>query len=239
MPAEAAARGGGDGPPDPIRRAAAPIRRRLPALARLHSHCRLRPPGINVTDRANCEDTVEGGFRMAKEALRPDVEAARSRMKLKFGAGKEINALSARLSDDEKVEAMAAGKYHNKDQGLVVLTDRRLFFLTIGIGIFGKESSEDFPLEKVSSVRWQGGIGSGTVTIVASGGGAEIKSVIVADGRALVDAARARLSAPRVATTKPIDDPMDQLRKLGELRDAGILTTDEFDAKKADLLGRL
>jgi hypothetical protein len=32
---------------------------------------------------------------------------------------------------------------------------------------------------------------------------------------------------------------MDQLKKLGELRDAGVLTNQEFDAKKADLLSRL
>jgi large subunit ribosomal protein L7/L12 len=35
------------------------------------------------------------------------------------------------------------------------------------------------------------------------------------------------------------DDPLDQLRKLGELRDAGVLTDEEFEAKKAELLGRI
>jgi hypothetical protein len=34
-------------------------------------------------------------------------------------------------------------------------------------------------------------------------------------------------------------DVMEQLRKLGELRDAGILTPEEFEAKKAQLLERL
>ena len=34
-------------------------------------------------------------------------------------------------------------------------------------------------------------------------------------------------------------DVMDQLKKLGELRDAGVLTDEEFTAKKADLLDRL
>lgn len=34
-------------------------------------------------------------------------------------------------------------------------------------------------------------------------------------------------------------DLMDQLRKLGELRDAGVLTEEEFAAKKADILSRL
>jgi hypothetical protein len=34
-------------------------------------------------------------------------------------------------------------------------------------------------------------------------------------------------------------DPMDQLRKLGELRDAGVLTNEEFESKKTDILSRL
>src|SRR5206468_1273006 len=45
------------------------------------------------------------------------------------------------------------------------------------------------------------------------------------------------VSAP-AATPEPLDVP-DQLRKLGELRDAGVLTEDEFSAKKADLLARM
>jgi hypothetical protein len=34
-------------------------------------------------------------------------------------------------------------------------------------------------------------------------------------------------------------DPMDQLKKLGELRAAGLLTQEEFDKKKVDLLERM
>jgi uncharacterized membrane protein YdbT with pleckstrin-like domain len=34
-------------------------------------------------------------------------------------------------------------------------------------------------------------------------------------------------------------DVMDQLKKLAELRDAGVLTPEEFEAKKAELLRRL
>lgn len=32
------------------------------------------------------------------------------------------------------------------------------------------------------------------------------------------------------------ESPVEKLRKLGELRDAGVLTADEFEAKKAELL---
>ena len=34
-------------------------------------------------------------------------------------------------------------------------------------------------------------------------------------------------------------DPLDQLKKLQALKEAGILTEDEFNAKKADLLSKL
>lgn len=47
--------------------------------------------------------------------------------------------------------------------------------------------------------------------------------------------------APAAAAAEPTpvisDAAFDQLKKLGELRDAGILTEDEFAAKKAQLLG--
>ena len=34
-------------------------------------------------------------------------------------------------------------------------------------------------------------------------------------------------------------DPIDQLQRLGQLRDAGILTEDEFQAKKSEILSRM
>jgi hypothetical protein len=48
-------------------------------------------------------------------------------------------------------------------------------------------------------------------------------------------AAGAAFGAP--APAAPQTDLVDQLRKLGELRDAGILTEEEFAAQKAKLLG--
>src|SRR3990170_3527575 len=42
-----------------------------------------------------------------------------------------------------------------------------------------------------------------------------------------------------VAPTVSVDSVTDQIKKLGELRDAGLLTNDEFNAKKAELLARL
>lgn len=41
------------------------------------------------------------------------------------------------------------------------------------------------------------------------------------------------------ATTAPDPDALEQLRRLGQLRTSGVLTEAEFEAKKAELLGRI
>jgi hypothetical protein len=47
------------------------------------------------------------------------------------------------------------------------------------------------------------------------------------------------MSQPVQAIEAAAPDPIEQLRRLGELRDAGIVTEEEFAAKKAEVLGRL
>jgi hypothetical protein len=59
---------------------------------------------------------------------------------------------------------------------------------------------------------------------------------------ALRDAIEASLAAPTASTEAPAavaPDALDQLRKLAELRDAGVLTEHEFTEKKAVLMQRL
>jgi hypothetical protein len=130
--------------------------------------------------------------------------------------------------------------------GLLVLTDRRLFFVRDG---WIRKVNEDFPIDKISSVQWDGGLTQGKITIFAHANKSVIEAVHKEDGKAMVDVVRERLTArggpgdagDAVTTSAP--DPqsqaMEQLRQLGELRDSGVLTPDEFEAKKAELLKRV
>ncbi|QQQ80827.1 PH domain-containing protein [Saccharothrix sp. 6-C] len=162
-------------------------------------------------------------------------------MQARIGAGREIKRLLEYLWEGEQVELMAAGAY-GPGQGLVVLTDRRLLFVKDGIG---RQVTEDFPIEKISSIQWSSGMALGNLIVFASGNKAEIKNMNKKDGKQIADTVRNRLSsspAPVATRSKPAvaePDVFDQLRKLGELRDAGIVTTDEFEAKKRELLARL
>ena len=90
---------------------------------------------------------------------------------------------------------------------------------------------------------------SAVIVVYASGNKADITKVNKEDGKEIVHLIRAHLSAAKdnpaqvvVQAAAPavlVPDVTEQLRKLGELHAADILTDAEFSAKKAALLDRL
>jgi hypothetical protein len=167
-------------------------------------------------------------------------------MNIAFGGRRELRKLTEHLWPDEQVSEMTTGRFGG-GTGLIVLTDRRLLF--VKEGWVGKKST-DFPIEKVSSIEFSSSLLLGKVVVHASGNRSEIDQVNKQDGKRIVDNIRARLSqpppqpaaAPAVAgqsdaSTAP--DPVEQIKKLAELRDAGVVTEEEFAAKKAQLLDQV
>jgi len=57
--------------------------------------------------------------------------------------------------------------------------------------------------------------------------------------RELAASESARLAGAQPIAPQPQTDPIEQLKRLAELRDAGVLTPEEFDSKKAELLARM
>lgn len=169
-----------------------------------------------------------------------------SKMSSKVGSKREIKKLPEYLWEGERVDLITSGTY-GAGTGIVVLTDRRLFFLKDGVM---SKTSEDFPLSKISSVQWSSGMLLGKIIVFASGNKAEIVNVQKADGKAISDAVRARLTEGSQSSPAPEQtrgsaagesqpDVYEQLAKLGELRNVGVLTDEEFETKKAELLSRI
>lgn len=50
---------------------------------------------------------------------------------------------------------------------------------------------------------------------------------------------QAQMTQAKAASAPPAPDVVAQLQQLGQLRDSGIITEEEFNAKKAELLGRM
>lgn len=168
-------------------------------------------------------------------------------------------ALDENLMPGEGVRVIIRGSY---DSALIA-TDRRVFVFKKGIfsgaAMAKKLSSWDY--RNITGIQIETGMVSGTVALQAAGavavdasfwGGDSNSAMKAANAIALVrdhfDQAKlgvagirqliaANQAGPTSVTAAP--DIPDQLRKLAELRDAGIVTAAEFDAKKAELLSRL
>lgn len=152
---------------------------------------------------------------------------------------KEVRHLKNLLRANEEVLELGQGQYEGK-QGLVVLTTERLFFFEKSMG---SETIEEFPLQVISSLSVNKKVTGETLKIFASGNNAEIGSMMHGQGDALVR--RFHNQKQKSSTVSPTsaaastDDPMSQLERLGQLKEKGLISEEEFQDKKADLLRRL
>ncbi len=145
-----------------------------------------------------------------------------------------------------------------------VVTDRRIIFRS---GFISKKGVE-IPLDRITNIDFSQGpiervIGAGDLDIQSAGrdGSSHFEDVRHPDAvqqeiylqmesreqnRSRRDAgdiasainanvAQGAPSAPAV----PAPDAAEQLRKLADLRDEGVITSEEFESKKAEILGRM
>lgn len=140
--------------------------------------------------------------------------------------------------------------------GTFVTIRRTGFLARASIG----KGEKRIPLTSINAVQWKpaGALVNGFIQFTLSGGN-ESKSKF---GYQTVDASKdensvifikkqmpsfealrveiehaiANLSSPSMSAPP---DHLSQLRQLAELRDSGVLSEDEFSAKKAEILGRL
>ena len=106
-----------------------------------------------------------------------------------------------------------------------------------------EEIFETIPLSKITSVETSSLMDYRVLRVHTAHDDLEFKTL---EPKALFDSVVAHLerlrnepTAGSVASTASVDFVTNQIKKLAELRDAGLLTNDEFNAKKAELLARL
>ncbi|MQY09249.1 PH domain-containing protein [Actinomadura macrotermitis] len=174
---------------------------------------------------------------MAETPLCSAIQAAAHRMDIKTGAKREVRQLVGYPGEGETVRRMAAGTYGN-GTGLSSSPTGGLFFLRDG---WTSKKTEDFPFDKISSVRWTSGILTGALTVFASGNKAEIKSMLKMGGKTIADTIRERFASgpsypARTPTPAPVpapvapppgtrraDDHRRGARRTGEARPAAYL----------------
>jgi len=171
---------------------------------------------------------------------------------------KHVRAWLAKYAEQgEQVSAWAEGyigkmmgsgkdKQHN---GALIITGRRVIFYRSG---FLGEVHQAIPLAKISSVEQSSFLGQRKVRMHTSHDDLEFTTfddnpyarVVAALQAGAVNKGEGAggvgdVAAAGAAGPAGSDTPLDALKKLGELRAAGVINEAEFEAKKAELLGRM
>lgn len=157
----------------------------------------------------------------------------------KFFGAMELRDIRHYLTATETVVEIGQGTW-GRNQGIIVLTDERLFFFDKAMA---GATVEEFPLPAITSVAVQKRLGGESLAITVSGNLSTISGMMHGQGDSIARAVRdvkANL-APSASQTTIVQarSDADELEKLAALRDRGILTDAEFDAKKAQILDRM
>ncbi len=169
-------------------------------------------------------------------------ELAKQQIPNRMGIGREIRELEEVLHSEEQVVRMARASREGKN-GVFVLTNRRVLWFHASVT---RRDVIEQPYERINSVEASRKMMSATLSINAGGDVWAMKDIMPKDAvndlagmiRERADQAHHHAPAPAAAAAET-PDVIGQIQRLGELRDAGILTVEEFEAKKAELLAKL
>ena len=131
-------------------------------------------------------------------------------------------------------EMMGSGDKTQRNGVLLVTCERVAFYRK---GLLG-EVLETIPLKNITSIERKSLLGHRTINMHTSHDSLEFKMSDKEAEQRLVDAieaGRATGAAPAQAT----GDHLETLKKLAELKDAGVISEEEFETKKADLLSKV
>lgn len=128
-------------------------------------------------------------------------------------------------------------------KGLLFLTDKRVIFYVKQL-LFGRYEELVFPYEQINSVYSKKGIMGDRVDIAAISDAVTIEYIPKGDGKIVVGKIREMMDTAKkpqiiVQSTAPTVDIPDQIEKLANLKDKGVLSEEEFERKKTELLEKL
>ncbi len=149
------------------------------------------------------------------------------------------------LESEEEIIVGIKGAYETKimgresvRKGIFLATNKRIVFYAKKLTGY---ELEVFPYSTISSIEMSKGLMGHKITFFASGNRATVKWIKDKDIQKFMNEVKNRIGKKEEAKAipeVPVDIPA-QIKKLSELKDQGILSEEEFETKKKELLTKL
>lgn len=156
-----------------------------------------------------------------------------------YMTGREILKLPELIQQDETIKYATSGFYDtNTSSVLIVVTNKRILLENKKL-LFGSQNTE-IPLEMVNDISYNSGMLMAKVTITSGTKDHKISQVSKKTVTQLVDTIRRETELakhPKEQQVSQSPSDIEQLKGLKDLMDSGIITQEEFEAKKKQILG--
>lgn len=156
-----------------------------------------------------------------------------------YMTGREILKLPELIQQDENIKYATSGFYDtNTSSVLIVVTNKRILFENKKL-LFGSQNTE-IPLEMVNDISYNSGMLMAKVSITSGTKDHKISQVSKKTVTQLVDTIRHETELakhPKEKQSSQAPSDIEQLKGLKDLLDSGILTQEEFETKKKQILG--
>ena len=176
------------------------------------------------------------------DATEIEAQLAEAKIRNRWQVRREFKALPEIVGGDEEVLTMGQGRYQSH-LGIVVVTTRRVVFVDLGMA---RRRVADFPFGQITSVENARGFTTGKLIITVAGNQAVVDQMYPRErADEIGDLVRSKLDRSSAMTAPAASAPTaqpaatslaDEIRKLGELRNEGLLTDEEFEEQKRRLL---
>lgn len=157
-----------------------------------------------------------------------------------WGTRKEISELPSILGSDEHIKAMTSG-LTDGNTWLIVCTNKRILMLDKGM-VYGLKLI-DIPLDRINSISHSKGLILGKISITDGATTRTIENVSNRTVTFFTNTVNKQIELFKQSKSTPVTQVIhntssaDELIKYKQLLDMGVLTQEEFDAKKKELLG--
>lgn len=153
-----------------------------------------------------------------------------------FGTKKEIKALPDIIDIDggEKI-LYAANAFIETHSILAVCTNKRVIFLDHGL-IYGSKST-DIPLDMINGVSYSKGLMLGSISVTNGAITTQIENMQPYPAKKMAEIIKqAAADFKQTSVQSNSSNDLSQLRELKQLLDDGVITEEEFTAKKKQIL---
>lgn len=146
------------------------------------------------------------------------------------------------IREDETIIHAVAGTFDG-NYGAAAATNQRVVFVGRSTGFVRRVKTEEYMYANITSIEVKTGLAQAKVELVVPGNRAIIDKVPNEQAKGFAAAVRRKIAsahAPQAPVPLPASpaqvDVADQLEKLANLRERGILTEEEFQTQKKKLL---